>query len=919
MRVLPVIGVFILLAATTPAKGQQSPVVSGSYNGLLFPEFVRQVEQDHSLRFYFRHEWVDSVRIVQELPGDTLSAILHRSLSPHYIRYYIHGTQVFLSKEQVIDPGLLLTFRSEDSLTVPATVVEFETVATPAIESESADRNRIIQIGIQGVGSSESTSTMNGYIREAETGEPIIGAVVFNEDKNVGVTTDVNGYYVINLTKGRHLITFRSMGKQEEFRNVMLNGNGSLNIEMAEKINQLKGVVITADKYQNVSGMQIGLNKIDVSIIRQMPATMGEADVLKAALLLPGVQTVGEGASGFNVRGGSTDQNLILINGAPVFNTSHLFGFFSAFNPDVINDFKLYKSGITADYGGRISSVFDISTRNGNRKKFSAIGGISPITGRLVLEGPIIKEKLSFVVGGRSTYSDWLLKRINDPAIRNSSAAFYDLNGKITYAVNEKNNVDVSAYYSNDHFSLNSDTTYHYTNANVVLGWKHIFSQKLIGNFRGIYSNYAYEISGDSQESQAFSMKYRIAHTELKTGFTYFPSHQHKIDFGIGAIHYNLDPGSFSPLHEQSLVAPLDLETENAVESAIYLSDEYNITDNLSVYGGLRYSFYAFLGPKNVTNYYNNVPFDPIHIRDTTYYPPGKVIQTYSGPEFRISARYKITGSSSVKLSYNRMRQYLNMLSNTTAVSPTDTWKLSDSHIRPQIGDQYAIGFYKDFRRQSIETSVELYYKNIKDIIEYKGGARLILNEVIEQDLINGRGKAYGAELMIKRTTGKLNGWISYTYSRILVKADSEYPVERINNGEWFPANHDKPHDVTLVGNYKFSRRLSISTNVTYSTGRPITYPVAKYTIRNMTLLHYTNRNEYRIPDYFRWDLSVNIEGNLRSKKLAHSSWSFSVYNVTGRDNVYSIYFITSEQNVNGYKLSIFTQPVFTVTYNFKF
>jgi len=914
-----IIVLIALLISLLSMVGGQDPHVNGMHNGQAFPEFADAIEEELSLRFFFLHPWVDSIRVVQSAPGESLSKILIQTLGPHGLHFYMEEDLVFLSKDIAIDPSALQSFRPADSTRELETSITYEEPDIPMVNSEATDRNRIIQLGNPDPSDAGSQAIINGYIRESETGEPIIGAVVFNEEQNIGVTSDVNGYYVLSLSKGRHLITFRSMGKKEEFRNIMLEGDGSLNIEMSEKINQLKGVVITADKYQNVSGMQIGLNKIDVSIIKQVPAAMGEADVLKAALLLPGVQTVGEGASGFNVRGGSTDQNLIIINGAPVFNTSHLFGFFSAFNPDVIKDFKLYKSGINAEYGGRISSVFDISTRNGNRKEFSGQGGISPITGRLVLEGPLIKEKLSFIAGARSTYSDWILQRINDPSIRNSKASFYDLNGIITYDINENNSLHISAYYSNDHFRLNSDTTYHYANTNVVLGWKHIFSQKLFAYFSGIYSNYEYNISSQDNESQAFNMKYRIDQKELKAGFSWFPAQEHKMKFGLDVINYSLDPGSLNPSGNLSLIEPLILENEQGIESALYISDEYNFSDKLSVYGGLRYSYYAFLGPKTVSNYYEDVPLDPINIIDTSVYEKGQIIQQYHGPEFRASVRYKLSGSSSVKLSYNRMRQYLNMLSNTTAVSPTDTWKLSDQHIRPQVGDQFALGYYKDFRSQSIETSVELYYKNIIDIIEYKGGANLVLNNAIEQDLINGKGKAYGAEFMIKRTAGKLIGWVSYTYSRIMVKADSKFPVEQINKGEWFPANHDKPHDITLVGNYKFSRRFSISSNVTYSTGRPITYPVAKYNIRNMTMLHYTYRNEYRIPDYFRWDLSANIEGNLKSRKLAHSSWSFSVYNVTGRDNVYSIYFVTGERSVNGFKLSIFTQPVFTLTYNFKF
>jgi hypothetical protein len=893
-------------------------LVKGIHHGELMTDFIRQVESSLPVQFFYKSDWIDSVKVVQEDENALLTVILEHTLIPYGIGFRTVGHRIILFPEAMVCTPGSISFIANDTAGYTTTTIEFEEVEEVPLEGASTDRNQLIVIGNRGNGTEERV-TLTGYIRDASTGEPIIGAVVYNEDQQVGVTTDVNGYYVINLNPGRHLITYRSVEKKEEQRNLQLNGDGVLNIEMEEKVTQLKGVVIVADKYQNVSGIQVGLNRIDAGMIRQVPSAMGEVDILKTALLLPGVQTVGEGASGFNVRGGSTDQNLVIINGAPVFNTSHLFGFFSAFNPDVIKEFKLFKSGITAEYGGRISSVFDITTRNGNRKALSGRGGISPITGRLVLEGPIVKEKASFIVGGRSTYSDWILKRINDPAISNSDASFYDLSGKLSWDVNKDNQVEVSAYYSKDYFRLNSDTTYDYSNANMAAGWKHIFNSKLIGRFDALAASYDYNISSDSKPDEAFLMKYQITQMEGKAGFSYFHSPEHKITFGLNLIYYGLRPGVYQPLNESSLVEPFSLEKEQALESAIYLADEFSITPELTVYGGLRYSIYSFLGPKTINQYYQGVPLDPVNIIDTVSHGRGAFIKTYSGPEWRINIRYRITPNSSVKISYNRLRQYLSMLSNTTAVSPTDTWKLSDPYIRPQIGDQVALGLYKDFRSQRIETSLELYYKNIRDMIEYKGGAQLLLNEYIEQDLINARGRAYGIELMIRRTAGKLNGWISYTYSRIEVKADSEFPVERINNGAWFPANHDKPHDLTFAGNFRFSRRFSMSSNLTYSTGRPITYPVARYTVRNMSLMHYTYRNEYRIPDYFRWDLAVNVEGNLKSRKLAHSSWSFSVYNVTGRDNVYSIYFVSQERDVQGYKLSIFTQPVFTVTYNFRF
>jgi len=661
----------------------------------------------------------------------------------------------------------------------------------------------------------------------------------------------------------------------------------------------------------------MGLNKVNIEMIKQIPAMMGESDILKTALLLPGVQTVGEGASGFNVRGGSTDQNLILLNRAPVFNSAHFFGFFSAFNPDVVKDFKLYKSGIPAEFGGRISSVFDITTKSGNTKKISGTGGISPVTAKFMLEGPIIKDKGSFVLAARGTYSDWLMNQFPNSELRNSEASFYDMNLTLTQQINAKNTISLSAYMSQDRFQLRSDTAYRYSNVNATLNWKHLFSDRFIGEASAIVSNYAYDISSDGNPVNAYNIQYRILHMEGRTDFIYFPNNDHKIKFGVSSISYNLQPGSRLPLGEESLVEPVYMEKEKAHDLSIYLSEEYILSPRLSFYGGLRYSLYRFLGPKTMFQYAPG-PVELYNLVDTITYGPG-TIHTYHGPELRFSARYKFNNATSLKLSYNRLRQNLHMLSNTTAISPTDTWKLSDPHIRPQVGDQVSLGFYRDLRDNTIETSIEVYYKYINDIIEYQSGANLLLNPHIETDLINGIGRAYGAEMLIRKTGGRFNGWMSYTYSRTFIKVDGEAQEEKINNGEYFPASYDKPHDFTMVTNYKFSRRFSFSGTLTYSTGRPITYPVAKYRFRNASLAHYSFRNEYRVPDYFRIDISANLEGNLRSKKLAHSFWSLSVYNLTGRNNVYSIYFITQEGELKGYKMSIFDRPIPTLTYTFKF
>jgi hypothetical protein len=416
-----------------------------------------------------------------------------------------------------------------------------------------------------------------------------------------------------------------------------------------------------------------------------------------------------------------------------------------------------------------------------------------------------------------------------------------------------------------------------------------------------------------------YEMDFDITHKELKTDFTWLPDPDHKVNFGLSSIWYTLNPGSYLPQGAESQIQADVLEPENGIESALFISDRFNINPDLSVYAGFRLSSFFFLGPKNVFSYAENYPMSIVTINDTLSYSAGQVIKAYIGPEIRLSGRYVLNPASSVKLSFNRTRQYLHMLSNSIVISPTDTWKMSDSHIPPQIADQLSLGYYRNFRKNTIEASVEIYYKWIQNMIDYKAGAEILMNEHIETDLITGKGKSYGIEFLFRKDQGRFNGWLSYTWSRSLIKVDSDFPEEKINNGEYFPAIYDKPHDLSLLTNYRFSRRLSITSNLTYNTGRPITYPVAKFYLRVMPRLYYSLRNEYRIPDYFRWDVSMNIEGNLKAKKLLHSSWSFSIYNVTGRKNAYSVYFESDNGIISGYKLSIFAQQIYTITYHFRF
>ncbi|MFW5821226.1 MAG: TonB-dependent receptor plug domain-containing protein, partial [Bacteroidota bacterium] len=633
-----------------------------------------------------------------------------------------------------------------------------------------------------------------------------------------------------------------------------------------------------------------------------------------------GVQSVGEGTTGFNVRGGNNDQNLILLDHAPIFNPSHLMGFFSAFNAEVIRDFELHKSVIPAEMGGRLSSVMELNVKNGNKKRFSGSAGISPLTGKFYLEGPVIKEKFSFLLGGRSTYSNWLLKRIDNEEIKRSQASFYDVNAKLDYDINNKHNLSLSGYFSHDDFYKNNkDTLFLHTNSSGSMKWRYKINPSLIKNTRFIYSNYNNSITDVSSPQRAYRVGYNIDYYEYRSDFIFFLNNRHLLNFGISTNYYHLLPGKMEAIGNESIIIPQTIAQEQGNETAVYISDEFKISSRLTVNAGLRYSLYSFLGPGRVYSYAEGLPTDISTLRDTLNYKKFQAINSYHGPEPRISMRYILGKQLSMKIGYSKMRQNVHIMSNTFSVSPTDTWKLSDPNLGPQIADQVSLGVYKNFGGGMIETSVETYYKKIKGLKDYKVAATLMMNDHIETEIINCDGKAYGAELLIRKPSGKLNGWLSYTYSRILQQSQGEFREEKINNNEWFPAIYDKPHSFSLVANYRFSRRVSMSSNLVYSTGRPITYPVAKYNFRNGRFLHYSNRNEYRVDDYFRWDMSFNLDGNLRTDQISHSFWSFSVYNITGRDNVYSIYFVSGGESVQGYKMSVFAEPILSISYNLRF
>ena len=749
--------------------------------------------------------------------------------------------------------------------------------------------NKTYQIGDKDSKNKVSKAYLSGYVRDAVTGEPVVGVNVMDYASKSYAQSDAHGFYKILLPVGKSVLDVSGYSLEDSKVHLQVYGEGMLDIVVKEKVFALSGIVVTADNTNKLRNNKIGVEKVRMDKIKNVPMVFGESDVVKIILTLPGVKSVGEASSGFNVRGGATDQNLVLFNGGTVYNPSHLFGMFSGFNPDIVSDIELYKSSIPVEFGGRISSVLDVNSREGNNKKITGSLGVGLLTARGHVEGPISK-KTTFIVGGRATYSDWMLSLLpEDSDYNNGTASFYDVTAGITHRFNEKNSIHVNGYYSIDDFSFSPDTTYNYQNANASFKWKSNFGDKTSMEFTTGYDRYNYSTKDKYNPVKAYELSFKIQQGYGKLKFKSLLSQKHSLTYGADAIYYNLAPGSYLPYGSESLVSPNIIPTESGIEASAYLSDNWRISERVSLDFGVRLSMF------------NSNKF-------------------YVAPEFRLSGRVMLTDKISFKAGVNTMSQYIHMLSNSVSVSPTDIWKLSDKDIKPQTGWQAAGGFYATIFNNKVEASVEGYYKRMDNYLDYKSGAVIIMNKNIAEDVIITQGRAYGVEVLLKKSVGKLNGWLSYTYSKTQLRDRDQEGVNAINGGKWYSASYDKPHDAKLVANYKFTHRVSISANADYSTGRPITVPAAKYQYGGGYRLYYSDRNSYRIPDYMRLDLALNIEPTHKLNAFTHFSFSIGVYNVTGRKNVYSVYFDTDDNGqIHGHQLCIFGAPIPYINLNFKF
>jgi hypothetical protein len=917
-------GLVMLFLAPLLSSGQVNPVLtSKDYDGLHWPEFEKKLEGTFPVRFYYNNDSIPDLLVTLDHDTVNLLPFLIRFFEPYNI--YVsqdHYGDIFLIKNYT-----LLTNLSPSFFHTPDQYIDTgEVQETPGVYGTSTGflntyhdfiiENVTIGNKISGFGS--TNATVWGYVRSTADSTPVDQANVFIEEiKKLTATNDL-GYYRITIPKGKYTLVISSLGSYEKKYKIEVLSDGRLDILLDPRTYSLKEVVINSDRYNNVKGTQMGYEKLTIQSIKEIPVVLGERDLIKVALMLPGVQSVGEGSSGFNVRGSPVDQNMFYINSVPVYNTSHVFGFFSSFNSDAISDFTLFKSNIPIQYGGRLSSIFDITAKQGNQNKFSFRGGLSPIAARLLVEGPFKKQASSYMISARSTYSDWILKMANDPDLKNSRAYFTDAIANFMFRTDDRNRFNLFSYFSHDKTQLTTLTRHRYGNAGVSASWMHIFSNNYSSTVTLVHSTYGIEEKNTEYPLTAYQQSFQLDHTELKTDFTLQPDDNHTVTAGMDAILYQVKKGDFLPLDSESDVIPKQFEPEKGIESALFLADEWKVTPELILNGGLRYSVYTYLGPKTVYTYLPGLPREPVNITDTLYYRRNKIVKAYEGLDIRFGLTYLINDQLSVKVSYNRLHQYLFLLSNTIAVAPTDIWKLCDYHIQPMVGDQYSVGLYSNMLGEYLEISLEGYYKNIQHLIEYKDGVDLTKNQLPEQNILQGNLDSYGVELMIKKPYGNLNGWINYTYSRAIVLVNNTFTGEQINFGKAYPANFDKPHAFNLVANYKISKRFSVSGNIVYSTGRPVTYPTAVYYLNGTAITYYSMRNEYRLPDYFRVDLSFNVEGNLRAKKLIHGSFSFSLYNVTARKNAYSVYFTVKDGLIKAYRMSIFGVPIFSLSYNFK-
>ena len=861
-----------LYAKTGRAQKLEEVKVSLQLSHVTLTEAMQRIEALTPFKFLAKAEDIENEKdislSVKDMPANKVLRLLFKGRN---IQYTQVGTHIILKKESPKQAGTSFSL-SDDKWKTP------------------------------------EKYTLNGSVRSAKTGETILSATIQVTDPPTGATSNEYGFYSLTLPAGKYHLEISAMGFKTQFQEISLTGNLTLNIRMEEAVTALREVTISASpSARSLKTPQMGLEKINIKETKNIPVLLGERDILKTIQMLPGIKSAGDGNSGFYVRGGAADQNLILLDEAPVYNASHLLGFFSTFNSDAIKNISVYKGGMPAQYGGRLSSVLDLKMNDGNNKDLGVSGGVGLISARLNVEGPIQKDKSSFLIAARRTYADVFLKLSPDSNINRSSLYFYDLNVKANYILSDKDRLYLSGYFGRDVLTQDKRAGINWGNATGTLRWNHLFNSRLFSNTSLIYSNYDYKIRINSNGNN-FTIFSQIRDWNFKEDLQWYINPKNTITAGINTIFHTIRPGEITANDKDAGVNSMTLPWRYSLENAAYITNTWKAADRFGLTYGLRLSAFSILGKGDYYHFDANG-----NVTDTMHYSPGQVVKTYVNPEPRIAASYQVNNSTSVKASYTRNVQNLHLISNSTTSSPTDKWVASTNVIRPEIADQWSVGYYRNLSNDKYELTVEAYYKDMQNQIDYRNGANVFTNSPIETQLLYGKGRAYGIEWSLKKKVGQFTGWISYTLSK------TERKINGINNDQWYNARQDRTHDIALVGIYELSKKWTVSANWIFYTGDAVTFPNGKYIVGGDVYFYYTNRNGYRMPNYHRLDLGATCQ--LKKTRKFSSELNFSLYNAYGRKNAYQVDFRQSKDNPNmteAVQTSLFTF-VPSITYNFKF
>ncbi|MEO0553904.1 MAG: carboxypeptidase-like regulatory domain-containing protein [Bacteroidota bacterium] len=843
---------------------------------------LKLVESSYNLKFYYRLEDLDALRLKKSYSNITLEFFFTEILP-------VFGFTHSLYREKYV---VILPSKLKDT-----TKPEVITIGKP---------------------SSNTEVILKGRITSAQTGEPLIGAYFLLKGRNKGVVADKNGEYEIILSKQTHDVEVSFLGMQTENFRLKVQGNGLFDIELFNETQQLEAIVVT-DQRENANVLSTTMSSIKLTskTIKEIPALLGEPDVIRAIQLLPGVSTVGEGASGFNVRGGNVDQNLILIDGAPIYNTSHVFGFFSAVNTESIQNFRLYKGGLPSKYGGRTSSVLELNMDEGDRQDFSFKGNVGTTSSNAVVQGPIIPDRASFLVSGRISYLNWAFDAARDIDVRNSSASYNDVSSKLSFLIGKKHKFNITGYLSNDQAQLSDELDFEYSNRIVASNWTTAFNQNLSAEFTASISSYENDVRDNelTREQKVSSGIQALRLSALIDG----RYRNHTINLGGDLTSYSIQPGERIPDSQESAITPLVLDEQNSEAIGIFIEDEFRVNTYLTLTLGVRYAIFRNLGPASVPIYNEEILSPFSQVTETLQFSDGEAFDSMEGLEPRFSLRWLLGPTSSVKFNYQRTQQFLHLISNTVATDPFAYWYSSNRYIRPQQSDQWAFGYFRNVSNNQVELSAEVYYKQNSNAIDYRGGMDLSAIPNLELETLSAEERAYGIEFLIKKTTGRLNGWLALTLSRTERQIEGDQRINEINSGEYFPSNFDRPIDFSSFINYEFSRRWKLGANFSYSTGRPVSFPDQRFDLDGVEVVRFSERNNFRIPDYHRLDVSLTFEGNLKRKKLLSGSWTFSVYNLYGRRNPFSVFFgrrALSDPLFTPYQISILARPFPSLTYS---